>query len=211
MEMIAIVDYGVGNLRSVQKGLEKVGFNSIITSDPDTVLTASGVILPGVGAFRDAMARLEETGLAPVLIDVIRRNRPFLGICLGMQLLFEIGEEDGRHQGLGVFPGEVKRLPNGFKVPHMGWNQLEYRRKGSILHGIPEQSAFYFVHSYVVYPGDEQLVLATASYGVDCPAVINRGYVCGVQFHPEKSGRLGLELLRNFGGMVMEYAGHPGH
>jgi len=209
--MIAIIDYGMGNLRSVQKSLEKAGFAAVVTSDPGEVMAAGGVILPGVGAFRDAMDNLQRAGMIPAIMEAIRGNRPFLGICLGMQLLFETSEEDGYHRGLGVFAGEVKRLPAGLKVPHMGWNQLEQRCRCPILEGIPEGSAFYFVHSYIVVPRSEDLITATTSYGITCPAVVGRGRVFGVQFHPEKSSSMGQEILRNFGRLVREYDGHPGH
>lgn len=200
--MIAIIDYGRGNLRSVQKGLEKSGYEAVITGDPEEIARAKGVILPGVGAFADAMRQLRELELADPLLAAIRSGKPFLGICLGMQVLFETGEEHGVHQGLGVFPGRVIKFPPGPKVPHMGWNRLQLKRDTPLLKGFPEGGACYFVHSFYVEPSQAEVVLATSDYGIDFPAVVGRDKVFGVQFHPEKSSGLGLKILENFGGLV---------
>jgi len=200
--LIAIIDYGRGNLRSVQKGLEKSGYEAVITGDPEEIARAKGVILPGVGAFADAMRQLRELELADPLLAAIRSGKPFLGICLGMQVLFETGEEHGVHQGLGVFPGRVIKFPPGPKVPHMGWNRLQLKRDTPLLKGFPEGGACYFVHSFYVEPSQAEVVLATSDYGIDFPAVVGRDKVFGVQFHPEKSSGLGLKILENFGGLV---------
>ncbi|MBC9784712.1 imidazole glycerol phosphate synthase subunit HisH [Heliobacterium chlorum] len=200
--MIAIIDYGMGNLRSVQKGLEKVGYSSYITSDPEAVRKAPAVILPGVGAFADAMENLRETGMVEPIHEIVAAGKPFMGICLGFQLMFEASEEGGHFEGLGIFPGQVRRLPPGLKVPHMGWNELTVRRVNPIMEGIETGSEFYFVHSYFVDPGEEALTIATADYGFDFCAVAGRDNVFGAQFHPEKSSDLGLRILRNFGKQV---------
>lgn len=200
--MIAIIDYGRGNLRSVQKGLEKSGYEAVISGEPDVIGTANGIVLPGVGAFADAMRQLRERGLVEPVLAGIRAGKPFLGICLGMQVLFEIGEEHGIHQGLGVFPGRVVKFPPGPKVPHMGWNQLHIRRDNPLLKGFPDGGACYFVHSFYALPPGDEVVLATSDYGIDFPAVVGRDKVFGVQFHPEKSSGLGLKILENFGGLV---------
>ncbi|KAB2952661.1 imidazole glycerol phosphate synthase subunit HisH [Heliorestis acidaminivorans] len=200
--MIAIIDYGMGNLRSVQKGLEKVGYNGFITSDPEQVVSAKAVILPGVGAFADAMENLRESKLIPAIDQVIEQGKPFMGICLGYQLMFEESEEGGLHKGLSIFPGRVRRLPPGLKVPHMGWNQLTIRQASPLLEGVPSQSEFYFVHSYYVDPADPSLIIATADYGFDFCAIAGRDHIFGAQFHPEKSSDLGLKILQNFGRQV---------
>ncbi|MTV49027.1 imidazole glycerol phosphate synthase subunit HisH [Heliobacillus mobilis] len=200
--MIAIIDYGMGNLRSVQKGLEKVGYSSYITSDPEAVRKAPAVILPGVGAFADAMENLRQTGMVEPIHEIVAAGKPFMGICLGFQLMFEASEEGGHFEGLSIFPGQVRRLPPGLKVPHMGWNELTVRRSNPIMEGIETGSEFYFVHSYFVDPGDEELTIATADYGFDFCAVAGRDNVFGAQFHPEKSSDLGLRILRNFGKQV---------
>jgi len=202
MQALAIIDYGMGNLRSVQKGLEKVGLSAEITGEPGKVLAAPGVILPGVGAFEDAMANLTGTGFVPAIKEVVSRGTPFLGICLGMQLLFTASEENGLHRGLDLLPGRVKRLPPGMKVPHMGWNQLEIRNRETLLKGLDDGDYFYFVHSYYAEPEDEGVIIATSDYGINFPAVVGRDNLYGIQFHPEKSSQLGLKILKNFGEMV---------
>lgn len=208
--MIAIVDYGMGNLRSVQKGLEKVGFAAEVTGDPERVAAARGVVLPGVGAFAAAMKALRDQGLVTVLQETIATGKPFLGICLGLQLLFTGSEEGGWHEGLGVFPGRVKRLPPGLKIPHMGWNEVTWQGPSPLIGGMPENGSFYFVHSYYVEPEDEKIILGLTDYGLTFASAVGRDLVFGLQFHPEKSSRLGLELLRNFGELVY-HAGNPGH
>lgn len=207
--MIAIIDYGMGNLRSVQKGLEKVGFAAAIVDEPAAVRAADGVILPGVGAFADAMGNLAQRGLDGAIREVIASGRPFLGICLGQQLLFESSEEWGVHPGLGVFRGTVRRLPPGLKVPHMGWNEVEIARPSPLLAGIPDRTRFYFVHSFYVDPVEEDIVLGRTDYGVRFASAVGRGRVFGIQFHPEKSSAWGLRILENFGRMVAD-ARHPG-
>ncbi|CCO09239.1 imidazole glycerol phosphate synthase subunit HisH [Desulforamulus hydrothermalis] len=201
--MIAVIDYGMGNLRSVQKAFQRVGCQAEIVRDPAAVAAARAVVLPGVGAFRDAMANLQSAGMVEAIHRVVAAGRPFLGICLGLQLLFESSEEFGHHRGLGIFPGTVKRFPEGeLKVPHMGWNQVSVTNASPLMEGIPDRSAFYFVHSYYVEPADPRLVIASADYGLTFAAVVGRQNVYGIQFHPEKSSTLGLRILENFGKTV---------
>ncbi len=200
--MIAIIDYGMGNLRSVQKGLEKAGQEAVITSDPQVIAAAPGVVLPGVGAFADCVNNLKQAGLVEIIQAVIKADKPFLGICLGLQMLFEYSEEDGLHEGLGIFPGRVGRLPAGLKVPHMGWNQVEHRRPLPILKDVPDQAYFYFVHSYYVQPEDDSIIAGVTDYGVKFTSIVGRGNTFGIQFHPEKSSDLGLKILKNFGELI---------
>jgi len=207
--LIAIIDYGMGNLRSVQKGLEKAGFAAGIVDEPAAVRAADGVILPGVGAFADAMANLVRRGLDAAIHEVIASGRPFLGICLGLQLLFERSEEWGVHPGLGVFRGTVRRLPSGLKVPHMGWNEVETARPSPLWAGIPDRTRFYFVHSFYVDPAEEEIVLGRTDYGIRFASAVGRARVFGIQFHPEKSSAFGLKILENFGRMVAD-ARHSG-
>lgn len=196
--MIVIIDYGVGNLRSVQKALEQVGAAAIVSGDPASLDRADGIVLPGVGAFGDGMDHLRARGWVAPLREKARAGVPLLGICLGMQLLFDESEEMGRHAGLGLLPGRVVRFAEGdLKVPHVGWNQLQVR-KGALLAGIPSGSYAYFVHSYYSLPADEGDVWATTEYGLEFASVVGRGKVMGAQFHPEKSQEVGLRLLRNF-------------
>jgi len=208
--MIAIVDYGMGNLRSVQKGLEKVGYQSFITSQPEQVVEAKGVILPGVGAFRDAMLNLQRTGLDEALRHVVAIRKPLLGICLGLQLIFEGSEENGWHDGLALMPGRVVRLPEGRKIPHMGWNQIYRCREEKVLQEIPEGTYYYFVHSYYARTEESNLIAAVSDYGIPVPAVVSRDNLIGIQFHPEKSSTLGLKILRNYGELVYD-AGNTCH
>jgi glutamine amidotransferase len=200
MKPILIVDYGMANLRSVQKAFEKVGHAAEISGDPEKVALADKVVLPGVGAFRDAIARLHESGLAEPIKDHLRAGKPFFGICLGLQLLFTRSHEDGLYAGLNVFPGEVVRFGNvpGLKVPHMGWNQLRVRTAAPPLAGMPEGSAVYFVHSYFAVPRDTGLVSAEADYPTPFCAAIWHENVFATQFHPEKSQRVGLQMLQQF-------------
>jgi glutamine amidotransferase len=206
--MIAIIDYGMGNLRSVQKGFEKVGLEAVVTADPKVVLAAERIVLPGVGAFRDCMRNLEQGGFVEPILRVIREGRPFLGICVGMQLLLTDSVEFGLCQGLNVIPGHVLRFPDGMveggeklKVPHMGWNQLAVRRPAPIFNGIEDGTNVYFVHSYYEMPDDESVVAATSSYGVEFCAALWKDNVVATQFHPEKSQDAGLRILKNFGEM----------
>ncbi|NMC75051.1 MAG: imidazole glycerol phosphate synthase subunit HisH [Geobacteraceae bacterium] len=206
--MIAIIDYGMGNLRSVQKGFEKVGFEAVVTSEPKAVLEADRVVLPGVGAFRDCMKNLEEGGFIEPILRVIREGRPFLGICLGLQLLFTESEEFGLHAGLNVIPGRVVRFPEGMKengeelkVPHMGWNQVSMKRRPPAFEGIPDGSSFYFVHSFYVKPEDPSVVATTTDYGIEFCSSVWKENIVATQFHPEKSQEMGLSILKNFGEM----------
>jgi glutamine amidotransferase len=198
--MIAIIDYQMGNLRSVQKGFERVGHAAAITSDPATLARASKLVLPGVGAFADAIAELHRRDLVPSIRSAIDEGKPFLGICLGLQLLFERSYEDGTHEGLGILPGEVRQfeLPAEYKVPHMGWNQVAYRHRPPIFAGIPDESYFYFVHSYYVAPQNEEIVSGETSYPHPFCSMIWRDNLYATQFHPEKSQAAGLQVLQNF-------------
>jgi glutamine amidotransferase len=200
MGPIVIVDYGMANLRSVQKAFEKVGFAAEISGDPDRVGAAGNVVLPGVGAFCDAIARLHEAGLAGPILDHVRAGKPFFGICLGLQLLFGRSYEDGEHKGFDLFAGDVVRFDDvpGLKVPHMGWNQLKVRRPAPPLQGFPEGGSVYFVHSYYARPRDAHLIAAEADYPTPFTAAIWHENVFATQFHPEKSQTLGLEMLRRF-------------
>lgn len=198
--MIAIIDYGMGNLRSVQKGFEKTGHAALVTSDAAEITAAHKVVLPGVGAFGDAMQELRRRQLIEPIREAISAGKPFLGICLGLQLLFETGLEGGRHEGLGVLPGEVVRfdLPSEYKVPHMGWNQLEMVRPAPILQGLAGGAHMYFVHSYYVVPRDRQVIAAETHYGAPFTSIIWRENLFATQFHPEKSQSDGLRMLKNF-------------
>lgn len=206
--MIAIIDYGMGNLRSVQKGFEKVGYDAIVSADPKILEKVERVVLPGVGAFRDCMRNLEEAGFVEPILKVIKEGKPFLGICVGMQLLFTQSEEFGIYQGLNVIPGNVLRFADGMveegenlKVPHMGWNQLSIKRKAPLFAGVADGSNVYFVHSYYVKPEDESVVAASTHYGIDFCAAIWRDNIMATQFHPEKSQDKGLAMLKNFATM----------
>jgi len=198
--MIAIIDYGMGNLRSVQKGFEKVGHKAVVTRDRDEVQKASKVVLPGVGAMEDAIGELNRLGLTNSILQAIDSGKPFLGICLGLQLLFERSYENGEHAGLGVLKGEVVRfdLPPEYSVPHMGWNQAIIRRRPPILEGIEEGTHFYFVHSYYVVPEDPQVIAVEADYHKPFCAMVWRDNLFATQFHPEKSQDNGLKILKNF-------------
>jgi glutamine amidotransferase len=196
--MVTIIDYGSGNLRSVQKALERVGVEARITDDPNVVAESSHLVLPGVGAFGDAIRAIRGRGLVEPILAHIRADRPFLGICMGLQLLFESGSEGGHHEGLGVLAGEVTRfeLPRGMKIPHMGWNQVSWRTAGTSQPAGNDGDHFYFVHSYVARPRDETVIAATSDYGGPFCAAVARGRLFATQFHPEKSQSVGMELLR---------------
>ncbi|MEF3312746.1 imidazole glycerol phosphate synthase subunit HisH [Paenibacillus sp. GYB004] len=195
--MIAIIDYGMGNLHSVSKAVERLGFEAVVTSDPEVILSASGAVLPGVGAFGDAMDNLRETGLKETVLEYAASGKPLLGICLGMQLLFAESEEHGQHNGLNLLPGKVVRFRGPYKVPHMGWNRLSFRRSSPLLEGL-EEGHVYFVHSYHVIPEETNDLLATTDYYQAVTAIVGRGNVYGMQFHPEKSSDLGMKLLERF-------------
>jgi glutamine amidotransferase len=196
--MIAVIDYGMGNLRSVEKALEKVGADVKVSRDPDDVRRASAMVLPGVGAFGNAMENLGKRGLVDVIKQEAAAGKPFLGICLGLDLLFEESDEHGLHQGLGILPGRVELLPTDLKIPHIGWNQVGVRKESPLLKGIPDGSYFYFVHSYAVVPARESDILCTTDYGGEFVSAVARDNVAAFQFHPEKSSSLGLSILRNF-------------
>jgi len=202
--VIKIIDYGMGNLRSVQKGFEKVGVEAQITSDADEILEADGVVLPGVGAFGDAMDNLNSAGLIPVIKKVVNKGTPFLGICLGLHLLFSTSEEWGTQEGLDIISGNVVKFPSDLdkKIPHMGWNQLEIKKETEIFKGLESGTFQYFVHSYYVLPDDEEVVATTTDYGIEFVSSIQKDNIYALQYHPEKSSQKGLQILRNFGELI---------
>lgn len=200
--MIAIIDYGMGNLRSVAKGFEKMGVSVKVTNDPAVVEESEGAILPGVGAFSEAMRNLRDLGMVDAIYRFIETGKPFMGICLGMQLLLESSEEWGATTGLGIFPGKVRHFPPGLKIPQIGWNTVSYKKTCPLFNNVPENSAFYFVHSYYVEPADPVITTGTTDYIIEFASVVANKNVFGIQFHPEKSSALGLQILQNFGGLV---------
>jgi imidazole glycerol-phosphate synthase subunit HisH len=212
--VIGVVDYGMGNLRSVSKALESLGFQTLVSGDPKALSSCRGIVFPGVGAFRDCMGNVVRQGLLPFLREYLAEGRPFLGICVGMQLLFSGSEEFGRHEGIGFFPGNVVRFPGDMpardggvlKVPHMGWNDVEVVGDPPALRGIPTGTYFYFVHSYYAVPSIPGDVTCRSTYGVPFAAAVSRGNRLAVQFHPEKSQAAGLQLLGNFGRLCTEAA-----
>jgi glutamine amidotransferase len=195
--MIAIIDYGMGNLHSVSKAVERLGYEAVVTADAKEIMEADGAILPGVGAFGDAMQNLKNTGLEEVTKFYAASGKPLLGICLGMQLLFSESEEYGPHEGLGLLPGKVIRFKGDYKVPHMGWNKLSFLQDSPLVKGLQEGHV-YFVHSFHAKPEQSSDLLSTSDYHQPVTAIVGRGNVYGMQFHPEKSGELGMGLLRNF-------------
>ncbi|MCX5749324.1 MAG: imidazole glycerol phosphate synthase subunit HisH [Candidatus Saganbacteria bacterium] len=200
---IAIIDYGAGNLRSVQKALEKLGCDSSITDDIKTIDSAKGIILPGVGAFDPAMNELKKKSLLGAIISNIAKKKPFLGLCLGMQLLFDESEE-GKESGLGVIKGKVRRFnftSRGLKIPHMGWNEIDISKPSPIFKGLDSKLKMYFVHSYYCVPSDEKDILARTDYGTPFVSAVSKDNTFALQFHPEKSGDAGLKILKNFGEM----------
>ncbi|MDD5703090.1 MAG: imidazole glycerol phosphate synthase subunit HisH [Dehalococcoidales bacterium] len=196
--MIAIIDYGAGNLRSVNNAIARLGYTARITSLPEEILDARAVILPGVGAAGDTMASLRKLGLTAIISSLVKDNRPILGICIGLQILFTGTEEGGWHECLDLIPGRVKKLPGGLKIPHMGWNQVEQRIKSPLFEGIPDRAEFYFVHSYYGKPEDDSVIAAETDYGISFCSAIVRGNLAATQFHPEKSGQMGLRVYDNF-------------
>jgi len=202
--VIAIVDYGVGNLRSVANAITKLGYQPRITNRQNEVLNAQAVILPGVGAAADTMESLNRLGLVGPIGQLIADNRPFFGVCIGLQVLFSDTEEGGGHECLGIIPGRVRRLPSELKVPHMGWNQVKQRLAHPIFAGIPDEANFYFVHSYYAEPADKSLVAGETEYGIPICSVIAQGNLVATQFHPEKSGELGLRMYDNFIKLALE-------
>jgi glutamine amidotransferase len=202
--MIAIIDYGAGNLRSVANALLRLGYQPKVTSDPAEVLGASAVILPGVGAAGDTMDSLTASGMADVILQLIHEERPLFAVCVGLQILFSGTEEGGWHECLNVIPGTVKRFPSGLKIPHMGWNQVKQKVSHHIFDGIPDKANFYFVHSYYADADDKSVVAGTTDYGVSFPSIIIKGNLVATQFHPEKSGDYGLRMYSNFLKMTVE-------
>jgi imidazole glycerol-phosphate synthase subunit HisH len=196
--MITILDYAINNLRSVEKAFLSLEVPVEVTDDPRRIRLARKLVLPGVGAFADAMSNLTRKDLVESLAEQVNAGTPLLGVCLGLQLLFSDSEEFGFHQGLDFIPGHVKRLPSGLRVPHVGWNQLHLKRSDPLLEGISNGSFFYFVHSYIAEPADGTDILATTDYGLEFTAIARRGNVWATQFHPEKSQEAGLRILRNF-------------
>lgn len=209
--MIAIIDYGMGNLRSVQKGFEKTGHAARVVRDPDAIEGAAGLVLPGVGAFRDCMQNLKELGLIEPIVRHIRAGKPYLGICLGLQILFTESEEFGRDKGLNLIAGRVRRFRfdrkpedpgESRKIPHMGWNTVRKVTSPPILRDVPDQAYLYFVHSYYVVPDDPGVIATTTRYGIDFTSMIWKENIYAMQFHPEKSQEVGLSILNRFAGLV---------
>lgn len=198
--MIAIIDYDAGNIKSVEKALLLLGQEVKITDQAEEILAADKVVLPGVGAFGDAMGNLNRRGLVPVIQEAVQKGTPFLGICLGLQLLFERSDEAPGVSGLGILPGEILRIPanEDLKIPHMGWNSLHLEHEGRLFRNVPEQSYVYFVHSYYLKAREEEIVKASTEYGVHIHASVEKGNVFACQFHPEKSSDVGLQILKNF-------------
>jgi glutamine amidotransferase len=197
--MIAIIDYGMGNLRSVEKGFSKAGIDAVVTSSPSAVDDASAIVLPGVGAFRDCIRNLSDLSLTDAVVRSINKGKPYLGICLGLQVLFSESEEFGTCRGLDVFRGRVVRFGSGMKVPHMGWNTVRIEKRPPAFEGIGDNSYFYFVHSYYVVPEDSSIIAGTTDYNGDFTSMVWKDNVFATQFHPEKSQELGLKILKGFG------------
>lgn len=204
--MIALIDYDAGNIKSVEKALELLGEQVVLTREPEILLGADKVILPGVGSFGDAMENLDRYGLISVIHKIVEKKTPFLGICLGLQLLFESSQESPGVPGLGILKGEILRIPGeeGLKIPHMGWNSLEFPRQGRLFREVPAGSYVYFVHSYYLRAAKEEIVTATTSYGTCIHASVEKDQVFACQFHPEKSSRVGLQILKNFADLGKE-------
>jgi len=206
--MIAILDYKIGNVRSVEKAVQRAIRESgldqtvVLTADHDQILSADGVILPGVGAFGACITNLSTAGLAPVVHRVVESDIPLLGICVGMQMLFEVSEEMGTWQGLGLLPGRVRKFPDTLRIPQIGWNQLHIQRPDPLLAGVPDNAYAYFVHSYYCEPANPDDVLTTTDYGFEYASMVQRGRIWGAQFHPEKSQQVGIQILKNFLGVA---------
>jgi imidazole glycerol-phosphate synthase subunit HisH len=201
--MIAIIDYDAGNIKSLQFALDKLNVESVLTKDPATIKNASSIILPGVGAFKDAIASLNELGMTKVIREEVANGKPILGICLGMQLFYETSYEDGDWEGIGLLKGSVNRIPDIVKVPHMGWNTLQKQQESPLFQNISGDPFVYFVHSYAIGGNYEKETLVSSSeYGITVPAIVQKGNITGMQFHPEKSGVIGLQLLKNYEEMI---------
>ncbi len=202
--MIAIIDYGAGNIQSVKKAFEHIGCDCFVTNKHDEIMKADGAVLPGVGSFGDTVDSLNKFGIGDTAVEYIKSGKPFFGICLGLQLLFPGSEESPGAKGLGVFDGSITRIPNGegLKIPHMGWNSLDITKQGRLFKGIDGSPYVYFVHSYYLDAADKQIVAAQTKYGVTIDAAIEQNNVFATQFHPEKSGEVGLQILRNFADIV---------
>jgi glutamine amidotransferase len=206
--MIAILDYKIGNVRSVEKAVDRAILESeldqtvVLTADQDRILSADGVILPGVGAFGACITNLSTAGLAPVVQRVVKDNIPLLGICVGMQMLFEMSEEMGTWRGLGLLPGRVRKFPDTLRIPQIGWNQLHIQRSDPLLAGVEDGDYAYFVHSYYCDPATPDDVLTTTDYGFEYASMVRRGHIWGAQFHPEKSQQVGIQILKNFLGVA---------
>lgn len=201
--MIAVIDYEVGNLFSVQNGLKRAGVESVVTRNPKVLDDAKGILLPGVGAVRDAMAHLEKFDLIPVIERNVQKGKPFVGICLGMQLLFDKSYEDGEYDCLSLLKGEVVPFKTDLKVPHMGWNRVKSKQKSPVMEGL-EAEYFYFIHSYLLDPKYDENIIAYAEYDGMVPAVVGKENILGMQFHPEKSGRAGVQILKNIDKFIGE-------
>lgn len=206
LSMIVIIDYGMGNLYSVSKAIERLGYEVVISADPQVILGAAAAILPGVGAFGDAMRQLQHTGLDHITKQFAASGKPLLGICLGMQLLFEQSEEYGEHEGLGLLQGKVIRFKGDFKIPHMGWNRLKLLQNNSLLTAV-DGGYVYFVHSFHVLPKEQEQLIAIADYYGPVTAIVAKNNIYGMQFHPEKSGEVGMQLLKNFLALSMDEKG----
>ena len=204
--MIAIIDYGAGNLQSVKKAFDFIGAESVITNDPKVILSADKILLPGVGSFGDAMDSMHKSGLVETVKQNALSGKPFFGICLGLQLLFEESEESPGVKGLGIFKGKIKKFSSdmGLKIPHIGWNSLEIKQKDTLFKNVPENSYVYFVHSYYLHAEDEEDVATVTNYGIDFHSAVGKNNIFATQFHPEKSGDVGLQILRNFASMEVK-------
>lgn len=205
-QMIAIIDYGAGNLQSVKKAFDFIGAESVITNDPKVILSADKILLPGVGSFGDAMDSMQKNGLVETVKECALSGKPFLGICLGLQLLFEESEESPGVKGLGIFKGKIKKFSSdmGLKIPHIGWNSLEIKQKDTLFKDIPKNAYVYFVHSYYLHAEDEEDIATVTNYGIDFHSAVGKNNIFATQFHPEKSGDVGLQILRNFASMGVE-------
>ncbi|APQ75606.1 imidazole glycerol phosphate synthase subunit HisH [Clostridium botulinum] len=200
--MISIVDYGMGNLKSVENALDFLGIKSVITSEREVILNSDGIILPGVGAFPDAINNIKREGIDKVLKEAVKKDKSLLGICLGMQLLFEESEEIKSCRGLGFLKGKIEKMKVNLKIPHMGWNNLSFCKDSPILKGIKQRSYVYYVHSYYAKIEEEGILNAYSQYGIEVPGIVSKNNIYGIQFHPEKSGDIGLKILSNFGELI---------